>query len=76
MHNKENGYYAKGGIEAIDVIDAFELNFNLGNTIKYVLRAGGKSEETRLIDLKKALDYLQHEIDKEEAKHIDPTSGE
>ena len=30
------GYYKHGGIEAIDVIEAWDLGFNLGNTIKYV----------------------------------------
>lgn len=56
-------HYRKGGIEAIDVIEAFDLNFRLGNTVKYILRAGHKDD--RLEDLKKAMWYLQREIDKE-----------
>jgi hypothetical protein len=35
-------HYRSRGMEAIDVIDAFGLNFNLGNVIKYVLRADRK----------------------------------
>ena len=46
--------------EAIKVIEAWELNFNLGNVIKYTLRAGFKG--TRLDDLKKARWYLDREI--------------
>jgi hypothetical protein len=54
-------YQSKAGIEVIDVIEAFNLGFNLGNTVKYVLRAGSKGE--RLKDLRKGMWYLQREID-------------
>jgi hypothetical protein len=53
-------HYTKGGVEAIDVIEAWELGFNLGNTVKYVSRAGRKGD--RMTDLKKALWYLEREI--------------
>lgn len=55
-------YYNQGSIEVIDIIDDYGLNFNLGNAIKYVLRAGKKSEATRLEDLEKACFYLNREI--------------
>lgn len=29
-------HYNANGIEVIDIIEAFELNFNLGNSIKYI----------------------------------------
>lgn len=48
------------GIEAIDVIESWGLNFSLGNCIKYVLRAPYKGKE--LEDLKKARWYLDREI--------------
>jgi hypothetical protein len=48
--------------EAIKVIDAWELGFSLGNTVKYISRAGKKHKEKELEDLKKALWYLQHHI--------------
>jgi hypothetical protein len=38
----------------------YSLNFNRGNILKYVVRAGKKQDE--LQDLRKALDYLQREI--------------
>lgn len=46
------------GIEVIDITR--HLDFNLGNVIKYVLRAGRKGD--RVTDLKKAMWYLQDEI--------------
>lgn len=55
-------HYQGNGMQAIDVIEAFGLNFRLGNVIKYVLRADNKS--CRTDDLRKAAWYLQREIEK------------
>lgn len=52
------------GIEPIDYIESHNLNFNLGNVIKYVSRAPFKG--TELEDLKKAKWYLEREIKKHE----------
>jgi len=46
----------------IDIIEDFNLNFSLGNAIKYILRSDKK--ENRIQDLKKAVWYLNHEIEK------------
>ena len=48
------------GIEPIDYIESHNLNFNLGNVIKYVSRAPYKEAEVE--DLKKAKWYLEREI--------------
>ena len=48
--------------EAIKIIDHWKLGFNLGNTVKYILRSGRKKKKKRLEDLKKARWYLDHEI--------------
>jgi predicted O-methyltransferase YrrM len=48
--------------EAIKVIDAWDLGFSLGNTVKYISRAGKKNKDKELEDLKKALWYLEHHI--------------
>ncbi|MFQ5509780.1 MAG: DUF3310 domain-containing protein [Leptospirillia bacterium] len=56
-------YVSDSGLESIDVIEAFELGFHLGNVVKYVLRAGKKDD--RLSDLKKARWYLTRLIEKE-----------
>lgn len=50
--------------EAIKVIEAWGLYFNLGNTVKYISRAGLKPGTDVLTDLKKARWYLDHEIDR------------
>ena len=49
--------------EAIKVIEAWGLDFHLGNTVKYISRAGIKNPEKELEDLKKAAWYLQRKID-------------
>lgn len=48
--------------EAIKVIEAWELGFNLGNVVKYLSRAGKKDGNSRERDLEKALWYLDREI--------------
>lgn len=53
-------HYKAGGIETIDFIEAKDLNFRLGNVIKYVARAEKKGNP--LEDLKKAKWYLEREI--------------
>ena len=61
-------HYTLGKIEVIDFIEDKGLNFNLGNVVKYVARAGhkkssGKSLEAKALeDLKKAEWYLEREI--------------
>lgn len=55
-------HYKKGGIEAIEVIEAYDLNFRLSNVIKYVLRHNHKGRPIE--DLEKALFYLQRDIQK------------
>ena len=47
--------------EAIKVIEAWNVGFNLGNTLKYISRAGKK--DFIIQDLEKAAWYLNREID-------------
>ncbi len=54
--------------ETIKVIEAWELGFCLGNSVKYISRAGKKDPSKCLEDLKKAQWYLQREITKLENK--------
>jgi len=49
--------------EAIKVIEAWELGFCLGNTVKYISRAGKKDPAKRIEDLEKAAWYLHHHIE-------------
>lgn len=69
MVNNPKHYGGKDNVyEAIKVIDAWQLGFCLGNTVKYISRAGKKDKEKELEDLKKALWYLQHHIEQLEGK--------
>lgn len=61
MINHPN-HYNQGKIEVIEVIEDWGLNFNLGNVIKYVGRAGHKDDIIQ--ELKKASWYLNREIEK------------
>ena len=48
------------GIETIDYIESWEMNFNTGNVIKYTTRA--RFKENQLEDLEKAKWYLEREM--------------
>ena len=54
------------GIETIEYIESWSMNFNTGNVIKYVTRAGYK--DNQLEDFKKAMWYLDREIQRIENK--------
>ena len=54
-------HYKAGGFETIDFIEAKDLNYRLGNVVKYVSRAGKKDSDP-VQDLEKAAWYLQREI--------------
>ena len=57
-------HYCDGRLyEPKDVIRDWDLNFNLGNVVKYVSRSGRKNTFTAIEDLEKAKQYLQFEID-------------
>ena len=62
--------------EAIKVIDAWGLGFCLGNVVKYISRAGEKSCDTEIQDLKKAAWYLDHEINRLQGQVPIDTTGE
>lgn len=53
-------HYTFGKIEVIDVIEDWQLEFHLGNAVKYIARAKHKGRE--LEDLKKAQWYLNRKI--------------
>ena len=64
MVNHPNHYGGKDNpYEAIKVIEAWDLGFNLGNTVKYISRAGRKDKDKHIQDLEKALFYLKREIE-------------
>lgn len=57
--------------EAIKIIEAWRLNFNLGTVAKYICRAGKKNGNSTIQDLRKARFYLAREIATLEATGAD-----
>lgn len=57
-------HYNAGRIEVIDFIEDQNLNFNLGNAVKYISRAGKKDPAKFREDLEKAIWYLNRELKK------------
>ena len=55
-------YRKDTGFEAIDVIEAWGLGFNLGNAVKYISRNGKKDPDEYILDLEKARWYIDREI--------------
>lgn len=62
-------YQAYKGFEVIDVTE--QLNFCLGNAVKYILRADFKHDDGGITDLKKAAWYIAREIE----RRCGPRSG-
>lgn len=74
-------HYTDGKIEVIDFIEDKALGFCLGNTVKYIARAGKKDPEKYTEDLRKAAWYLNREIESASAqprlnKQGEPTLAE
>jgi hypothetical protein len=59
-------YGGDGTYEAIKVIEAWELDFSLGNAVKYISRAGRKPGADEVEDLEKARWYLTRAIQRRE----------
>ena len=53
-------HYTRGNIEVWDFIRDQDLNYHLGNAIKYICRAGYK--DSKVEDLRKAIHYLENEL--------------
>lgn len=60
--NHPSHYTAYRGVEVIELTE--QMNFNRGNAVKYIARAGLKSKDTELQDLEKALWYIKREIER------------
>ncbi len=56
-------YYCFSKYEPVKIIQDWELDFCLGNVLKYVARAGRKDGNPKIEDLKKAKQYLEFEIE-------------
>lgn len=56
-------HYNSGKFEVIEVIEDQGLGFHLGNSIKYICRAGKKNPDKYVEDLEKAIWYLRRAIE-------------
>lgn len=61
-------HYTDGKIEVIDYIEDKKLGYHLGNAVKYISRAGKKDPTKKVEDLKKAVWYINREIEREEGE--------
>ena len=61
-------YYRRGPIQPWDFIRSQELNFHLGNAIKYICRADHKYDDIE--DLTKAIHYLSNEIESRTSQRV------
>lgn len=50
------------GVECIDIVE--EMSFNIGNAVKYCWRQGLKPDNSAEQDLRKAIWYLEREIER------------
>tara|TARA_B100000497_G_scaffold8670_1_gene9220 strand:- start:186 stop:470 length:285 start_codon:yes stop_codon:yes gene_type:complete len=64
-------YYTRGNIECWDFIRDQQLNYHLGCAIKYICRAGYKDSAES--DLKKAIHYLENELENTRADSTGPS---
>lgn len=62
VHHPKHYNSHPANIECIDVIE--HMTLNIGNAVKYCWRAGLKSDKTHIEDLKKAIWYLQREVER------------
>lgn len=64
-------HYCDGrNYEPKDVIHDWGLDFFLGSAIKYIARAGRKPGNSKKQDLRKAIQYLEFEIEKESERKL------
>lgn len=57
-------HYTDGKIEVINFIEDKGLNYHRGNAVKYIARAGKKDKSKEIEDLRKAVWYLNREIER------------
>ena len=67
-------YYKRGSMDVWDFIRDQDLNFHLANAIKYVCRAGHKTD-SKIQDLEKAIHYLKNELDNEKDLYFRASQG-
>lgn len=59
-------HYKMGGMEVIDIIEAFGLDYHRASALKYLLRAGRKDDE--LQDMRKCAWFVNRSVQRLEGK--------
>ena len=74
---KEPSYYSgnKYGYSARKVVEDFELSYNVGTAVSYLLRSGKKEGNPAEQDIQKAINHLHFELDKLYGKSETRTGG-
>ena len=74
---KEPSYYSgtKYKYSARKVVEDFELSYNVGTAVSYLLRAGKKEGNPTEQDIQKAINHLHFELDKLYGKSETRTGG-
>mgnify|MGYP003142406073 CR=1 FL=1 len=57
-------YKGKNGYMAKDVVSNFDLSYNVGTAVTYLLRSKRKHDDGGVEDLRKAINHLHFELDK------------
>ena len=65
-NNVEPSYYSgkKYGYSARKVVEDFDLTYNTGTAVSYLLRAGKKEGNPAQQDIQKAINHLEFELDR------------
>jgi len=76
-HTTEPSYYSgtKYGYSARKVVEDFNLSYNVGTAVSYLLRAGKKEGNPVEQDIRKAINHLHFELDKLYSKSDIKTGG-
>ena len=66
MNENEIPEYYKGanGYIAKDVVQNFDLTYNIGTAVTYLLRSKNKHDDGGIQDIKKAIHHLNFELDR------------
>lgn len=67
MINEEDipSYYkGRNGYMAKDVVSNFDLSYNIGTAVTYLLRAKNKHQDGGVEDIRKAINHLHFELDR------------
>ncbi len=64
LDNIPTYYKGKNGYMAKDVVQNFDLSYNVGTAVTYLLRSKNKHNDGGLEDIQKAINHLNFELDR------------